>query len=178
MKETYDDLKQLLNIIEYKMYSWYLCGDWKVVALLIGLQQGYSLQNTCVFYCEWDSRAMALHFLGKEWTCSENVGVGQKNSQHPAMVEAGKILLPPLHIKLGLMKNIVKAMDRTSPAVRYLREQFPQLSEAKIKDGVFVGPWIRELFEDDQFNNSCCWVMQDENGMLLSPSVYKLSWKC
>jgi len=59
---------------------------------------------------------MELHYLGKEWTCSENVAVGQKKIQHPALVEAGKILLLPLHIKPGLMKNFVKAMDRTSPS--------------------------------------------------------------
>jgi len=55
--------------------------------------------------------------LRKECTCRENVAVGQKNIQYPALVEADKILLPSLHIKLGLMKNFVKAMDWTSPAV-------------------------------------------------------------
>ena len=51
------------------------------------------------------------------------------------------------------MKNFVKAIDRNSPAFRYLHEKFPRLSEAKIKEGVFVGPQIRELFKDDRFNN-------------------------
>jgi len=38
-------------------------------------------------------------------------------------------------------------------AIRYLNEKIPRLSEAKIKEGVFVGPQIRELFKDDRFNN-------------------------
>ena len=56
--------------------------------------------------------------------------------QHPALAEWYKIMLPPLHIKLGLMKNFVKAM----PAFNYLAEKFPRLSEAKIKEGIFAGP--------------------------------------
>jgi|SRR6218665_13225 len=36
-----------------------------------------------------------------------------------------------LHIKLGLMKNFVKAMDRTSPAFRYLHEKIPRLSKPR-----------------------------------------------
>ena len=151
MKETYDNLRQLLNSIEYNKYSWHLCGDLKVVALLMGLQQGYT-KYMC-FLCEWDSRAREMHYMMKEWTHRQNVAIGEKNIQHPALVEAQKIMLPPLHIKLGLMKNFVKAIDRTLPAFRYLHEKFPRLSEAKIKEGVFVGPQIRELFKDDRFNN-------------------------
>jgi hypothetical protein len=60
------------------------------------------------------------------------------NVQHPALAEWHKILLPPLHIKLGLMKNFVKAMDRTGPAFKNLAEKFPRLSEAKIKEGFFL----------------------------------------
>jgi len=55
--------------------------------------------------------------------------------QHSALAEWHKILLLPLHIKLGLMKNFIKATDRTGSAFNYLGEKFPQLSEAKIKSG-------------------------------------------
>jgi len=89
------------------------------------------------------SRPIELHYLRKEWTCRENVAVGQKNIQYPALVEADKILLALFCIKLGLMKNFVKAMDWTSPAAfRYLHEKFSRLSEAKIKEGVLVGPQV------------------------------------
>jgi len=71
--------------------------------------------------------------------------------QHPA--EWHKILLPPLHIKLGLMKNFVKAMDRTGSAFKHLAEKFPRLSEAKMNEWGFVGPHIRKLFRDDMFNH-------------------------
>ena len=48
LKERYVNLKKA-GTNEYKRYSWYLCGDFKVVAFLMGLQQGYT-QNTCVSY--------------------------------------------------------------------------------------------------------------------------------
>src|SRR5688572_24087125 len=45
-------------------------------------------------------------------------------------------------------------MDRTQLSSRaYLAVKFPRLSEAKIKDGVFVGPQIRQLFRDEMFDN-------------------------
>jgi len=40
-------------------------------------------------------------------------------------------------------------MDRTRSAFKCLAANFPRLSEAKIKEGVFVGPQIRKLFRDD-----------------------------
>jgi hypothetical protein len=51
------------------------------------------------------------------------------------------------------MKNFVKATDRAGSAFKYLDEKFPRLSEAKIKEGVFVGPQICKLLRDDMFNN-------------------------
>ncbi|UYV79127.1 hypothetical protein LAZ67_17001185 [Cordylochernes scorpioides] len=68
--------------------------------------------------------------------------------------EAENIYLPPLHIKLGLMKNFVKAMDRNASGFAYLKQIFSSISEAKIKEGIFVGPQIRELQQDGNFQNS------------------------
>jgi hypothetical protein len=36
---------------------------------------------------------------------------GEKNVQHPALAEWHKIVLPPLHIKLGLMKKLHKSHE-------------------------------------------------------------------
>ena len=44
-------------------------------------------------------------------------------------------------------------MGRLGSAFKYLAEKFPQLREAKIKEGVFVGGQIRKLFRDDMFYN-------------------------
>ena len=45
MKETYENLKQLVSKFEYNKYDWHFCGDLKVVSLLTGLQLG------CTKYC-------------------------------------------------------------------------------------------------------------------------------
>jgi len=76
---------------------------------------------------------------------------GEKNVISPPLVLPGKIFLPPLHIKLGLMKNFMKGMDKTGHGVEYLRNKFPNVSDAKIKECIFVGPQIRELMQDKQF---------------------------
>ena len=74
-----------------------------------------------------------MHYVKRIWIQMKSLKVGEKNVQHPALAEWHKILLPPLDIKPGLMKNFVKAMDRTGTAFKYLAEKFPRLSEAKIK---------------------------------------------
>ena len=51
-----------------------------------------------------------------------------------------KVLLPPLHIKLGLMKQFVKALDKERHCFKYLCVKFPTITEEKLKAGVFDGP--------------------------------------
>jgi hypothetical protein len=43
-------------------------------------------------------------------------------------------------------------MDKESEGFAYLRKQFPKLSEAKKKEGIFVAPPIKQLFEDHDFS--------------------------
>ena len=57
-----------------------------------------------------------------------------------------------MHLKLGLMKNFVKAMNQEEAAFTYLQEKFPRLSEAKLKEGIFIGPQIRDLIKDEYFD--------------------------
>jgi len=57
-----------------------------------------------------------------------------------------------MHLKLGLMKNFVKAMDQEEAVITYLRGKFPRLSEAKLKEGIFIGPQIWELIMDKYFD--------------------------
>jgi hypothetical protein len=50
-----------------------------------------------------------------------------------------------LPIKLELIKNFDKARDKNTAGFMYLKNKFPRISDAKIKEGVFGGPQIREL---------------------------------
>ena len=54
-------------------------------------------------------------------------------------MDMNKVLLPPLHIKLGLMKNFVKALHKNGAAFQHLFTVFPGLSAAKLEEGIFVG---------------------------------------
>lgn len=78
---------------------------------------------------------------------------GTKNISHEPLVNPQCVFLPPLHIKLGLMKIFVKALDREGVAFLHLRNKFKHLSEAKVKEGVFIGPEIKAVFRDEEFEN-------------------------
>ena len=66
-------------------------------------------------------------------------------------MDMNKVLLPPLHIKLGLMKNFVKGLHINGDAFQHLSTLFAGLSAAKLKEGIFVGPQIREVLKDTDF---------------------------
>ena len=63
MKEMYENLKILLEKIQYDTYRWTICCDLKVIALLMGLQLGYT---KFYFLCEWDGRDKRNHYIKKE----------------------------------------------------------------------------------------------------------------
>jgi len=75
---------------------------------------------------------------------------GEKNVISPPLVLPEKIYLPPMHIKLGLTKNFVKGMDKTGCGFEYVRNKFPNVSDAKIKEGIFIGLQIKELNETER----------------------------
>ncbi|GBO39141.1 hypothetical protein AVEN_208800-1 [Araneus ventricosus] len=115
----------------------------------MSLQLGYT--KYCCFLCLWDSRAIALHYIKRDWPQRASFKPGEMNVEHPPLSEPHKIIIPPLRIKLGLVRILVKAMDKNGPAFKYLHEKFPRLSVAKIKEGVFEGPKIKQLFRDPKF---------------------------
>jgi hypothetical protein len=88
MKESYENMAHLLNKINYKKYKWHISADLKVVAILVGLQLGYT--KHCCFLCEWDSRARLSHYVVKQWSKRKQHIPGQKNIIHPALVDREK----------------------------------------------------------------------------------------
>jgi len=48
------------------------------------------------------------------------------------------------------MKNSVKGMDKTGRGFEYLRNKFPNVSDAKIKEGIFIVLQIREIIQVKQ----------------------------
>ena len=49
------------------------------------------------------------------------------------------------------MKNFVKALHKNGAVFQHLSTVFPGLSAAKLKEGIFVGPQIREVLKDTDF---------------------------
>lgn len=136
----------LLGKIKYDEFKSKLCGDLKVVALLLGMQLGYI--KYCCFLCKWDKKN---HFVNKLWPKRTSLMPGEKNV-NPPLVLPEKFYLPPLHTKLGLMKNFVKGMDKTGHGFEYVRNNFPNVRDTKIKEGIFIGPHIREVMQDKLFD--------------------------
>ncbi|GBO42906.1 hypothetical protein AVEN_214406-1 [Araneus ventricosus] len=49
------------------------------------------------------------------------------------------------------MKQFVKALPKEGEFFKFLCDQLPGLSEAKLKEGVFVGLGIRKMMKDENF---------------------------
>ena len=70
------------------------------------------------------------------------------------LVDRDRILFPPLHIKLGLIKQFTKALDKNGSCFTCLCRTFPGVTIEKLKAGVFDGPQIRQLIRDRNFEKS------------------------
>ena len=76
MKETYANMTALLDSLKYHEHKWKICGDLKVIAILLGMQLGYT--KHCCFLCMWDSRDRKLHYIKGDWP-ARNLNPSEKN---------------------------------------------------------------------------------------------------
>ena len=147
-KETRDLIGTVLEKINYSSHQWLVSADFKLIAVFMGLQGGYT-QHPC-YICLWRSREKnqyAEHY----WAQRTEYEIGQNNVNATPLVEREKVLVPPLHIRLGLFKNFIKSLDTDSVAFAHLRAIFPRLSNAKLQAGVLNGPDIRKLTRNTSF---------------------------
>lgn len=107
LKESHEGIK-LLDKIKCHEHDWLICYDLKMVNVLLGQPSGFT-KYPCLL-CEWDSRARDQHWKKKNWPPRRELAIGTKNIINANLVDAKKLLLPPLHIKLGLMKKFVKPL--------------------------------------------------------------------
>ncbi|KAF2899198.1 hypothetical protein ILUMI_06985 [Ignelater luminosus] len=87
----------------------------------------------------------------KQWPQRVALNPGEHNVIEEPLLDSSKILLPSLHIKLGLIKQCVKALDKRSKWFRYIVEQFPELSNTRLKKGTFSGPQIRKMLRNKKY---------------------------
>ena len=106
MKKTFQNLQFMLEKIRYSEHNWLICADLKVIAILTGLQLGYT--KYCCFSCLWDSGARSENYVRKQWSPRLVSHPGQHNIANIFLVPQEKIILSPLYIKLGLFKLHIK----------------------------------------------------------------------
>jgi len=109
----------------------------------------------------------------------------EENCRQSPLVLPVKIFLPPLHIKLGLMENYVKGIDKTGRGLEYVWNKSRNVSDNKIGGDTFIGPQIRELMQEKQFDeelnasqriHSC--LREDLQGLLSKSKSSQLSVCC
>ncbi|GBM08887.1 hypothetical protein AVEN_57436-2-1, partial [Araneus ventricosus] len=151
LEENYNVLSIILEKINYQEHRWMVCGYFKLLPMLLGQQAGYT-KYPCFLYL-WDNRAIDHHWTKTDWSLRDVLTPGEKNVTNTILVSPEKVLLPPLHIKLGLMKQFIKSLPKDGGCFRYLCSKFPKLSEAKSKE-VFNGPDIRKLLSYSLFSET------------------------
>jgi hypothetical protein len=115
-------MKPLLGEIMYDEFKLKLCGGLKDMYY-------YSESNSCI---QSTAVSCAIGTAGtRRILCKRtSLNLGEFPEEN---------YLPPLHIKLGLMENFLKDMDKKSRSYEYVRNKFPNVSDEKIKEGVFIG---------------------------------------
>ena len=79
--------------------------------------------------------------------------MSDKNFITEPLVNRDRIMFSPLYIKLGQMKQFVKALDKHGSCFNYIVKKFPSPSMEKLKSGIFDGPQIRKLIQDQAFTS-------------------------
>ena len=92
---------------------------------------------------------------------------GNKNIKNDILVDREQIVFQPLHIKLGLIKEFVKALDHSGDCFRYIyiyiyiyiykniyiyiAKHFQVSVKRRKSTGIFEGPQIRTRIRDPHF---------------------------
>lgn len=154
LPEIYEAVQQVFELINYSKYQWKVSCDFKLIAVISGMKPGFC-KYQC-YLCNFQPRLTQLHFTNHRWTSAttENTFIGERSIVKPPLVPPENIILPDLHIRLGICTQIIKAMDKKKNGYKYLSIKFPRLSAEKIEAGILNGPQIKALFRDNKFWSS------------------------
>lgn len=86
--------------------------------------------------------------MESNWAPRSDLKPGDANILHEPVVDRKNIIFPPLHIRLGLIKQFVEVLPTEGDCFKYFILAFPSLSFKKIKAGVFDCP---QLTKDENF---------------------------
>jgi hypothetical protein len=110
LKERYENLALILNKIKYADQGWTICGDVKVISMLLGQQGGYTKFPR--FICEWDIRDKTQHWVKKEWPKRQNLEPGTKNVIRNNLVNPRKVLLPPFAYQIRCNEAVCQGYSK------------------------------------------------------------------
>lgn len=144
VKEEKSSVIEVLKLLKYHSLNFPIVADLKVVNFLLGLPGGYA-KHPC-FYCMFDSRNSLQDFdINHVWPA--------RCSRSEEQVPRANIVLPFLHIKLGLFQKFVKTLSKEGSCYEYLLTNSHK-SQDKVANGVFTGPEIRKYLKDADFLSS------------------------
>ena len=90
-----------------------------------------------------------LPLQNKKWPLHSETSPGQKNVAPPALVDRSKIYFISSTV---WQKYLLDWRINEKEGFACVRQKFPQINEAKTKEGIFVGPQITQLFTDQYFD--------------------------
>ena len=70
--------------------------------------------------CEWDR---INYWIKRDWPSRESFTRGYRNILYLALVDRFSVILPPLHIKPGLMKQFVKALSEDGVCFKHIHSK-------------------------------------------------------
>lgn len=148
MKETYENKKCRVKM--HKIWWTKVAALWclKGCCSCDGLQSTYT--KYCCYLYEWDSSAREIGQLTSHWSLGFIIYL--VFNSHFSLDQV-KILLPLLHIQLGIMDNVLNAMEKIGQRFKYLTLNLPWHSDVKVKTGISIGSQIRELLKNWEFES-------------------------
>lgn len=107
---SYEIMKILLYKTEYRRFQWQICGNFESCRPNTGFTVGVHEWNGIV-------GLKKNQCVKKQWSEKSNLTTGIRNVICESLINSEKVL--PFHIKLGLMKNSVKATNKYSEDFLY-----------------------------------------------------------
>lgn len=123
-----------------------------------GCNHGYT--KYCCFLSLWDSRYKGNQYERKVWPERTVHISGHQNIARPALVPMDKILLPPLHIKLGIVKNFVKRLNKDSESFAYVSFYFLRVAQCIVQQILDIQPFLENISDADQMARDSCQPVQ------------------
>lgn len=112
--EKREVIEIVLQCIQHDQYMWLICSDLKLVSIILGMIPGNS-KSPC-FLCTWDHNGKTNIYFdpSHSFIPRGDPMVGKFSHAHMPLEHRNRILIPPLHVKLGLVTNFLKTLSEES----------------------------------------------------------------